>query len=72
MRDRAGAVLVEFLVVMRPNVATGKNLFEMLEERRIHRHDVLKVAMLRAILNHQDFAVPLDDVRLDLADFLVQ
>ena len=50
----------------------GNDLLEVAEERRVDRHDVLEVPVLRAILDHQDLAVTLDDLRLDLADLLVQ
>ena len=50
----------------------GKHLFEVLEERRVHRHHVLEMAVHRAVLHHQDLAVALEDGRLDLADLLVQ
>ena len=50
----------------------GKHVFEVLEERRVVRHDVFEVTVQRAILDHQDLAVALDDGRLDLADLLVE
>ena len=67
-----GAVLVELFVVVRANVAAGKDLFEVLEERRVIRHNVFEVAVFLTILDHQDFAVAFDDLRLNLADSLVQ
>ncbi len=70
--DGAAAVVVELLVVVGPHVAARKRFFEVLEERRVHRHHVLEVAVNRAILDHQDLAVALDDLRLDLPDLLVQ
>ena len=69
---RAGAVIVELFVVVRADVAAGEALFEVLEERRVDRHHVFEMAVLRAVLHHQDLAVALDDLRLDLADLLVQ
>ena len=70
--DGAAAVVVELLVVVGPDVAARERVFEVLEERRVHRHHVLEVAVNRAILDHQDLAVALDDLRLDLPDLLVQ
>ena len=70
--DGAAAVVVQRLVVVRPDVAARKDLFEMLEERRVDRHHVLEMAVNRAVLHHQDLAVALEDGRLDLADLLVQ
>ena len=70
--DRAAAVVVQLLVVVRADVAAGEHLLEVLEERRVHRHHVLEVAVEGAVLHHQDLAVALEDGRLDLADLLVQ
>ena len=70
--DGGRAVVVQLLIVVGADVAAGEDLFEMLEEGRVDRHDVFKVAMNRAVLHHQDLAVALDDLRLDLADLLVQ
>ena len=72
VRDGAGAVVVQLFVVVRADVAAGEHVFQMLEERRIDRHQVFEVAVHRAFLHHQDLAVALDDVGLDLADLLVQ
>jgi len=44
----------------------------MLEEGGIDGHHVFEMAVLGAVLHHQDFAVALDDLRLDLADFFVE
>ena len=35
-------------------------------------HDVFKVAVLGAVLHHQDLAVALDDLGLDFADLLIE
>src|ERR1700738_4908390 len=53
------------------DVAAGKNIFKMLRELRINRHHIFKVSVRRAVLDHQDLAVALDDLRLDLADLFV-
>ena len=50
----------------------GIRVFEMFEERRVHRHHVFEVAVEGAVLHHQDLAVAFDDGGLDLADLLVQ
>ena len=39
----------------------GNDVLEVLEERRVDRHHVFEVAVDRAILDHQDLAVALDD-----------
>ena len=43
------------------DVAARERLLEVLEERRVHRHHVFEVAVDRAVLDHQDLAVALDD-----------
>ena len=43
----------------------------MPEERGVIGHHVLEMAVLRAVLHHQNLAIALDDGRLDLADLLV-
>jgi hypothetical protein len=43
----------------------------VLRELRIDRHQIFEVAMLRAILDHLDLAVVLNNLRLDLADLLI-
>ena len=70
--DGAAAMVVQLLVVVRAHVAARERVFEVLEEGRVHGHHVLEMAVLRAVLDHQDLAVALDDLRLDLADLLVQ
>ncbi len=67
-----GAVVVQLFVVVRADVAAREDLFQVLEELGVDRHHVFKVAVLGAILDHQDLAVALDDLRLDLADLLIQ
>ena len=59
--DRAAAVVVELLVVVRLDVAPRERLLEVLEHRRVDRHDVFEVPVDRAVLDHQDLAVALDD-----------
>ena len=72
MRDGAGSMVVHLFVVVRADVAAREDVFQVLEERRVHGHHVFEVAVDRAILHHQDLAVAFDDVGFDLADFLVQ
>ena len=67
-----GAVVVQTLVVMRLDIAARKHFFEVAEKLSVNGHYVFKVAMDRAVLHHQDLAVALDDLRLDLADLFVQ
>ena len=70
--DRRGAVVVELGVVVGADVAAGKGLFKVLEEGRVDGHDVFEVAVLGAILDHEDLAVALDDLSLDFANLLIQ
>ena len=66
----AAAVVVELFVVVCADVTAREDVLQMIEERGVHRHHVFKVAVLRAILHHQDLAVALDDLRLDFANLL--
>src|ERR1700738_267259 len=67
---RAGAVLVQVLVVVRGNIAAGILLFDPVQPLGIDSHHVFVVAVLRAVFHHPDLAVTLDDLSLDLADLL--
>ena len=67
----AAAVVMQLLIVVGANVAAREDFFQVLEEVGVHGHHVFEVAVLRAVLHHQDLAVALDDLRLDLADLLV-
>ena len=58
------AVVVQLLVVVRADVAAREDLFQVLEEGRVHGHHVLEVAVHRAVLHHEDLAVALDDLAL--------
>ena len=69
--DGAGAVIVQLLVVVRANIAARENIFQVLRERRVDRHQIFELPVDRALLDHHDLAVFLDDVGLDLADLLV-
>ena len=57
---------------MGADVAAREALFKMLEEGGVDGHDVFKVAVLGAVLDHQDLAVALDDLGLDFAHFLIE
>ena len=70
--DGAAAMVMQLLVVVRDDVASGKRLLEMTEERRVHGHHVFEATMNRAVFDHHDLAVAFDDLRLDLADLLVE
>jgi len=67
MRNRTAAVMVQLGIVVRAYVPAGEDRFQMPEECRIDRHHIFEVAVDRAILHHQDLAVALDHLRLDLA-----
>jgi len=67
-----GAVVVELLIVVGTHVAAWETFFQMLEEGGVDGHDVFKVAVLGAILDHEDLAVALDNLGLDFAYFFVQ
>ena len=65
----ARAVVMELLVIVGPDVAAGEDLFQVAREVGVNRHDVFEVAVLGAILHHEDFAIALDDAGFDLAHF---
>src|SRR4029077_5672406 len=69
--DGAGAVTVQFFVVMRRNVAAGEILFNPLEELGVGGHQVFAFPMDGAFLHHPDLAIALNDLSLDLAYLLV-
>jgi len=52
-------------------VATKEERLDALEKRRVSRHHIFELPVLRAILSHHDLAVVFDDLRFDLARMLV-
>jgi hypothetical protein len=60
------------LILVRPYVAAGKAFFQMFEEGRVDGHHVLEVAVNGAVLDHQDLAVALNDLRFNLAYLVVE
>jgi hypothetical protein len=72
MLDRAAAVFMKSFIIVRTDIAAGKNFLKVLEESRIIRHDVLEVTVLLAVLYHEDVAVPLDNLSFDLANLVIQ
>ncbi len=70
--DGAAAVVMQFFVVMGADIPAGKRLLEMPEELRINGDDIFEMSVDGAILDHQDFAVALDDLRLDFTGPFVQ
>ncbi len=63
--------MMQLLVIVGADVASGENVFQVLEERGIHGHHVFEVAVDGAVFHHQDLAIALDDLRFDLAGLLV-
>ena len=72
MRDGAGAVIMQLFVVVSADIATRENVFQVLGECRIDRHQIFELTVDRAFLNHQDFAIALDDFGFDFANGFVQ
>ena len=70
--DCARAMIVQFLVVMGGKVATRKHLFDVGQKLCIDRHHVFEVTVHRAILDHPNLIVALDDLRFDLANLVIQ
>src|SRR5215813_14212987 len=54
---------------MRANISAGENFLEVLEERSVDRHHILKMPVLRAILHHQALSVTLDALGFYLYHF---
>src|SRR6185369_8665724 len=69
--DGAGTVIVQFLVVMCIDVAAWKHGLDVGKKLGVDGHHVFEVAMNRAVFNHPDFAVALDNLGLDFADLFV-
>jgi hypothetical protein len=67
-------MIVQLLVALAvgADVAAGEALFKMLEEGGVDGHHVFEMAVLGAVLHHEDFAVALDDLGLDFADLLIE
>ncbi len=68
---RGRTMVMQLLVVVRADIAAGENVFEVLREFRVNRHQVFEVPVLGTVLDHPDLAVALDDLGLDLAHFFV-
>jgi len=69
--DRATAVVMQLFVVVRFDVAARESLFQMIRELGVDRHHVFEMPVNRTVLDHQDLAVALDDLRLDFADLFI-
>src|ERR1043166_827424 len=69
--DGAGTVVVQLFVVVRGDISTWEHGFDVRQKLGVDRHNVLEVSVNWAILNHPNLAVALDDLRLDLADLLL-
>lgn len=52
-------------------VTTKEERFDTLEKRRVSRHHIFELPVLRTILSHHDLAVVFNDLRFDLARMLV-
>jgi hypothetical protein len=63
--------MMNVLVFGGAEVATEEERLDALEKRRVGRHHVFELAVLRAGLAHDDLAVLFDDLRLDFARMLV-
>ena len=68
---RARTVVVQLFVVVRRNIASREISFDPFEELRVNRHQVFVLAVNGALFDHPYLAVALDNLRLDLADLLV-
>jgi hypothetical protein len=69
--DCAAPVIVKRLVIVRSDIAAGKYLLQVLKEFGIYGHYIFEMPVLRAVLDHQDLAVVLYYLGLELPDFLI-
>jgi len=67
----AGTVLVKIFVVVGRNVAARELFFDVVQKFGVDGHHIFVMAVNWAILDHPNFAVALDDLRLDFADLFV-
>ena len=65
-------MFVQLVIVVGAHIAARKEFFQMTEKISVHGHYVFKMAVLGAIFDHQDLAIALDDLCLDLAHFFVE
>jgi hypothetical protein len=70
--DGAAPMVVQFFVVMGADIAAGKCLLQMPKELWINRYDIFEMSVDGAILDHQDFALALDDLRFYFARPFIQ
>ena len=52
-------------------VTTKEERLDALEKRRVRRHHIFELPVLRTILSHHDLAVVFENLRFDLAGMLV-
>src|SRR5215831_5703519 len=61
---------MQSFIVVSTNVATGKVLFDPLQELYVLGHHVLEVPMFRAFLYHPHLTIPLKDRGFDFSDVI--
>ena len=59
------------LIVMGGNIPARKHSFNVGKKLRVNGHHIFEVTVNRALLDHPNLTVTLDDLGLDLSDFLV-
>ena len=64
-------MLVEILVVVCGNIAARELRLNPLKEFGVHSHHIFVMAVNRAVLDHPDLAVTLDNLRFDLTDLFL-
>src|ERR1700730_4198734 len=69
--NSARTVVVQFLVTMRIDIATWEHLFDVGKKFYVDGHHVFEVPVYRAIFYHPYFAITLNNLRLDLANLLI-
>ena len=64
-------MIVKLLVVVSFDVASRKHCLDVLQELGVNCHHIFEVAMLRAIFDHPDLAIALDNLCLNLPNFFI-
>ena len=62
---------MKLLVIVGVDIPTRKHLFDVGQKPGIYSHHIFNVAVDGTILNHPDLIVPLDDLRLNLTNLLI-
>jgi hypothetical protein len=71
MLNSTGAMIVEILIIMSPNIATGEVGLNPAQEFGIDGHEVLELSVLRTLFDHPDLSIAVHNLSLDFTDLLI-